>query len=77
MDKWINTSTSSVRVVKPSAGSGLESPNSTHIEFVVVAGLTAVVPDTIDEILSPRIVVTALRRTPIVEISKTADGNSV
>ena len=34
--KWLNTSTSSVRVVKPSAGSGLESPNSTHTVAVVL-----------------------------------------
>ena len=30
MDKWINTSTGSVRVAKPSAGSGLESTNRTN-----------------------------------------------
>ena len=74
MVKLINTSTSSVRVAKPSTGSGLESPNSTHN---AVAELNVAVLDPIVEILPPRTVVIELRRTPIEVISKTANGNSV
>ena len=64
-----------LRGIKPSAGSGLESPNSTHTAVVVV--LNAAVLEATDEILSPRIVATVLRRTPIVVTSKTANSNSV
>jgi hypothetical protein len=48
----------------------LKSPNSANI---VVANLTVLTLVTIDEILAPRIVATALRRTPIKVISKTAN----
>jgi len=79
MVKWINTSTSSVRVVKPSESSGLESPNSTHnvavaVVLTAVVGLVAIV-----EILYPRIAGIVLRRTTIgVEVtSKTANSKSV
>ena len=65
-----------LRGVKPSTGSGLESPNSTHIVVAVAvligAGLVAIA-----EMLKPRTVAIVLRRTPIEVISKTANGNFV
>jgi hypothetical protein len=64
-----------LRGVKPSAGSGLESPNSTHIEdeaLTAGAVLAAKV-----EILFPRSAEIVLRRTPIVVTSKTANSNSI
>jgi len=78
MVKWINTSTSSVRVVKPSESSGLESPNSTHNVAVAVL-IAVVVLVAIVEILCPRIAGIVLRRTTIgVEVtSKTANSKSV
>ena len=63
-----------LRGIKPSAGIGLESPNSTHI---AVAALTAGVIEAIVETQFPRRVEIDLRRTPIVVKSKTANSNSV
>ena len=48
----------------------LKSPNGANIEYVA---LTAAVLTAIVEILEPRVVVDALRRTPIVVILKTTN----
>ena len=61
-------------MVKPSTGSGLESPNRTHI---VCVGLTVVVGRPIAEVEVPRGVAAELRTTIIVVTSKTANSNSV
>ena len=50
-------------MVKPSTGSGLKSPNRTHIAWV---GLTIGVGIPIGEVEVPRAVVVDLRTTPIV-----------
>jgi len=62
-------------MVKPSTGSGLESPNCTHIGREVLT--VAVVGNPKEEVEAPRVVVGDLRTTPIEAISKTANGNSV
>jgi len=64
-----------LRGVKPSTGSGLERPNTTHIAIggVLFVGLMAANA----EPQSPRKVVTALRRTPKPVSTKTANSNSV
>ena len=62
-------------MVKPSTGSGLESPNCSHIDFV--AGLIAAGLPTIAEILNPRVKVIELRTTPIEGFSKTANYSSL
>ncbi len=64
-----------LRGVKPSTGSGLESPNSTHT--VAAEVLLVVVLGTIGEILKHRMVVTVLGRTQIVVNTKAANSNSV
>ncbi len=60
-----------LRGFKPSTGSGLESPNSTHKARTV---LNVVVGTPKAEEEGPHVVAAVLRTTPIVEIIKTSNG---